>query len=133
MIDSSSKIRVSFIEPGSVLKSKGSYTSAQVKVTNENTDNESFTVLKDFETVRQPVFTNCEKVMILEWSFISYWLTPKAWKPGFSEGHNAAERMKLSVYQKIKTLDKETLLVAAVKLLLTYLGVNYNEAKIDLL
>ena len=129
MINSDTKVRVSYVEPGSTLKSRGIYSSAEVKVGKNGNEK----VIKPSQTTKSAKYGHNKKTMLLEAPFVQYWITKEAWKPNFSKPNNAAERMKLSVAQKWKELDKEKILIAAVKMLLADLRINYDDAEIVIL
>jgi len=129
MINSDTKVRVSYVEPGSTLKSRGIYSSAEVKVGKNGNEK----VIKPSQTIKEAEYIHSKKTMLLEAPFVQYWITKEAWKPNFSKPNNAAERMKLSVAQKWKELDKEKILIAAVKMLLADLRINYDDAEIVIL
>lgn len=129
MINSNTKIRVSYVEPGFTLKSRGVYTSAKIKVEKNGSEK----IIKDSETVKQAKYSHSKKTMILESPFVNYWTSKEAWMPNFSKPSNASERIKLSIAQNFKTVSKENLLIAAVKMLLADLRINYDDAEITLL
>ena len=129
MINSDTKVRVSYVEPGSTLKSRGIYSSAEINVGKNNNEK----VIKPSQTIKEAEYIHSKKTMLLEAPFVQHWTNKEAWKPDFSKPNNAAERMKLSVAQKWKELDKEKILIAAVKMLLADLRINYDDAEIVIL
>lgn len=128
MIDNNTKVRVSYTELGSVLKSRGDYTSAKTKVSKGKE-----TVTKPTQVLKKPKYTQSKKVILLETPFVEFWTSKEAWKPDFDKPSNASERMKLSVIQNFKNTKKEDLLITAVKMLLADLRIDYTTARIEIL
>jgi len=127
------EIRVSFMEPGSVIVSGGKYTSAEVKVKHARTSDEIVTIIKPMKIEEEPKYTSGKKNITLGTAFINHWLEPKTWKPHFKKAANAKERIMLNVYQNWKKHSKEYILKEAVKLYLSDIHVDYNTADITIL
>jgi len=131
-MDKNTKIRISYIEPGSVLKSRGSYTSAEIKVTNSFKYDEKTIILEQSKTLKEPEYLHSKKTVILEDPFVQHWLERKSWRPN-SSLRSARDRMMYSIFKDWKQVSPENILKAAAKLYLIDIGIDYKEADIDLL
>jgi len=132
MINLDSKIRISYNEPGSVLISRGNYTSAKIKVVNAWQTNEEMKIIKPSETIKTSVYRHSIVQKVLGEQFISHWLDRTSWKPSYKL-KSSKDRFMTTVYKDWKKLSKEQILITSAKLLLIDLEIDYNTAKIEII
>lgn len=132
MITSDSKIRISYMEQGSILKSRGSYTSAEIKVTDAFKANEKMEIIKESKILEEAVYTSSKKSNLLGKHFIIHWLKRESWKPS-EKLYNSKDRLMYAIYKDWKKLTKEEILIAAAKVYLMDFNIDYTTAFIDIL
>lgn len=129
MITSSNKIRISFVESGTTLKRRGTYTEAILSINKKNNTEE---LLKPSQTITEPIYQNSRGSTTLGAPFITYWLNRMNWKPT-EKLKNNKDRIMFSVYKDWKQLSEEQVLIAAAKLYLHDRDMDYNLADITIL